>query len=89
MYLVNDLHEGTMDDDDIEDVALSPQQLLRPTPFSGGNSYLWGLKQEVEDDRHIRILDDIAKLIRISDLACDEAIKNGPTCTAEARRATG
>lgn len=67
-----------MDDNDIKDVALGPQQLLRPTPLSGGNSYLWGLKHEVEDDRYIRILDDIAKLMRISELACDEATKNGP-----------
>ena len=67
-----------MDDDDIEDVALNPRQLLRPTPLSGGNSYLWGLKHEVEDDRYIRILDDIAKLIQISELACDKAMKSGP-----------
>jgi len=67
-----------MDDDDIEDVALGPRQLLRPRPLSGGNSYLWRLKHEAEDDRYIRILDDIAKLIRISELACDEAMKSGP-----------
>lgn len=66
-----------MDNDDIEDVALSPRQLLRPTPLSGGNSYLWRLKHEVEDDRYLRIIDDIAKLIRISEIACDEAMKSG------------
>lgn len=49
-------------------------KVLSYMPF-GGNSDLWKLRYDVEDDRFLRIFGDIAKLIRRSEKACEDASK--------------
>lgn len=46
---------------------MTTSDLLKPRPFGGGNPELWGLKYDVEDDRFVRILSDIGRLIRRSE----------------------
>jgi len=59
------------------------ENVLKPSPFGRGNSDLWQLQYDVEDERFLRIFDDIAVLIRQSESACAEAAKqNNPDLEA-------
>lgn len=73
-----------IDDDEEEPGAPEvSEKLLRPLGLGGGNPWLWSLKYTVEDERFIRIFDDLAKLIGNSERACEQAAKEGPEEYAE------
>lgn len=48
---------------------------LKASPFGRGNSALWKLKHEVDDERFLKIFNDFAQLIRRSEKACEKAAR--------------